>query len=206
MAGLDWERQEKAKNYARIMHLLAFLEIGIAALFILVLLLTPLSTSLRNLLDLLQPLRVALYFVTIMLCLAIVSAPLSFYRGFLLPRSFGLSSQRLRGWLLDGLKAGVLGLIIGLGIMVFVYWLLANFPDLWWLLAAVFLILLTAVMTNLAPVIIVPLFYRMEPLADISLEDRLVRLVEKAGKRVVGVFTINLSSKVTTGNAAIMGL
>ena len=182
MAGLDWERQEKVKNYARIMHLLAFLEIGIAALFILVLLLTPLSTSLRNLLDLPQHLRVALYFVTIMLCFAIVSAPPNFYRGFLIPRSFGLLSQRLRVWLLDGLKAGVLGLMIGLGIMVFVYWLLANFPDLWWLLAAVFLILLTAVMTNLALVIIAPLFYRMEPLADISLGERLVRLVEKEGE------------------------
>ncbi len=159
-----------------------FLEIGIAALFILVLLLTPLSTSLRNLLDLLQPLRVALYFVTIMLCLAIVSVPLSFYRRFLLQRGFGLLSQRLRGWLLDGLKAGVLGLIIGLGIMVFVCWLLANFPDLWWLLAAVFLILLTAVMTNLAPIIIVPLFYRIEPIADISLGERLVRLAERAGE------------------------
>lgn len=206
MAGLDWERQEKAKNYARIMRPLAFLELGIAALFILVLLLTPLSTSLRNLMDFPQPLRVALYFATIMLCFAIVSAPLSFYRGFFLPRSFGLLSQRLRGWLLDGLKAGVLGLILGLGIMVFVYWLLANFPDLWWLLAAVFLILLTAVMTNLAPIIIVPLFYRMEPIADISLGERLVRLAERAGERVVSVFTINLSSKVTTGNAAVMGL
>jgi STE24 endopeptidase len=89
MAGIDWERQGKAKNYARIMRPLAFLEIGIAALFILVLLLTPLSTSLRNRLDLPQHLRVALYFVTIMLCFAIVSAPLSFYRGFLIPLASG---------------------------------------------------------------------------------------------------------------------
>ncbi len=34
MAGLDWERQEKARSYARIMRPLAFLEIGIAAFFI----------------------------------------------------------------------------------------------------------------------------------------------------------------------------
>jgi STE24 endopeptidase len=97
MAGLDWERQEKARSYARIMRPLAFLEIGIATFFILVLLLTPLSTSLRNLLDFPQPLRVALYLTTIMLCFAIVSAPLSFYRGFLLPHRFGLLSQILRG-------------------------------------------------------------------------------------------------------------
>jgi len=59
MAGLDWERQEKAKKYARIMRPPAFLELGIAALFILVLLITPLSKGLRNKLDFPQPLRVA---------------------------------------------------------------------------------------------------------------------------------------------------
>jgi hypothetical protein len=59
MAGLDWGRQEKAKNYSRMMRPLAFLELGIIALFILILLLTLLSTSLRNLLDFPQPLRVA---------------------------------------------------------------------------------------------------------------------------------------------------
>ena len=206
MAELDLERQERAKDYARVMRRLALLELGIAAFFIMVLLLTPLSTGLRNMLDLPQPVRVALYFATLMLCFGVVSAPISFYGGFVLPRRFGLLRQSLRGWLLDGVKAGVLGLIIGIGVMVFVYWLLESFPDLWWLLASAFLILLTVVMTNLAPIIIVPLFYRMVPVADVSLVERLVRLAKKAGTRVAGVFIINLSSKATTGNAALMGL
>jgi hypothetical protein len=60
MAGFDWERQEKAKSYARIMRPLTFLEIGIATFFILVLFVTPLSTGLRDLLDFPQPFRVAL--------------------------------------------------------------------------------------------------------------------------------------------------
>jgi hypothetical protein len=34
MAGLDWERQEKARSYARIMRTIAFSEIGIATFFI----------------------------------------------------------------------------------------------------------------------------------------------------------------------------
>jgi hypothetical protein len=54
MAGLDWEKQEKARNYVGIMRPLAFLEIGIVALFILVLLLNPISTSMRKLLDFIQ--------------------------------------------------------------------------------------------------------------------------------------------------------
>ena len=82
MAGLDWEKQEKARNYVGIMRPLAFLEIGIAAFFILALLLTRISTSLSNLLDFPQLLRVALNFTTIVFCFAILSAPLNFYKGF----------------------------------------------------------------------------------------------------------------------------
>ncbi|MBE0415696.1 MAG: M48 family metallopeptidase [Dehalococcoidia bacterium] len=206
MAELDPQRQEKAKDYARRMRRLSFLELGLGFFFVLILLFTPLSLSLRNLLDFPKPLQVALYFATLMICLGIVSAPLSFYGGFVLPRRFGISTQNLRGWLLDEAKGGVLGLLLGIGVMVFIYWLLGSFPDLWWLFAACFLILLTVVMTNLAPIIIVPLFYKLEPLADEGLMERLVRLAERAKTKVRGVFTINLSSKATSGNAALMGL
>lgn len=200
------ERQEKAKDYARIMRQLSFFGLGLAVFLLLVLLLTPLSIGLRDLLDFPQPLKVALYFATVMICFGIVFAPLSFYGGFVLPRRFGLLSQSLRGWLRDGVKEGVLGFLLGIGVMVFVYWLLGSFPELWWLLAAAFLILFTVVMTNLAPIIIVPLFYKLETIADEGLRERLVHLAERAQTRVRGVFTINLSSKATTGNAALMGL
>lgn len=203
---LDVERQEKARDYARIRHRLSFLDLGLGFFFLLLLLLTPLSVGLRNLLDFPQPLRVALYFATLMLCLGIVSAPLSFYRGFVLPRHFGLSIQSLRGWLRDGIKGAALGFLLGIGAMVLLYWLLGSFPHLWWLFAALFLLFFTVLMTNLAPIIIVPLFYRLEPLADANLRERLVRLAQRAQTRVGGVFTINLSSKATTGNAALMGL
>lgn len=206
MVELDLERQEKARAYAKIMRRLSFFELGLGAIFILVLLLTPLSVGLRDLLDFMQPLRVALYFATLMICFGIVTAPVSFYGGFVLPRRFGLSVQNLRGWLLDEVKGAVLGFLLGIGVLVFLYWLLGSFPDLWWLMAAAFVILLAVVMTNLAPLIIVPLFYKLEPLADEGLRDRLVRLAERAKTRVRGVFTINLSSKATTGNAALMGL
>jgi len=205
MVELDLERQERAKAYAKIVRRLSFFELGLGGIFILVLLLTPLSAGLRDLLDFPQPLRVALYLATLMIGYGIVTAPLSFHGGFTLPHRFGLSVQNIRGWLLDEIKGGTLGFLLGIVVMVFLYWLLGSF-DLWWLMAAAFVILLAVVMTNLAPLIIVPLFYKLEPLADEGLKERLVRLAQRAKTRVRGVFTINLSSKATTGNAALMGL
>ncbi len=205
MAELDRNQQEEAKAYARTMRRLSFLELGLGGICILTLLLTPLSIGLRNLLDFPWPLPVALYTATLMICFMILSIPLSFYRGFVLPHRFGLSVQNVKGWLLDEVKAGVIGFVLGIGVMILLYWLLGSF-HLWWLFAAGFLILFTVVMANLAPLLIVPLFYKMEPLTDASLRERLMRLAQRAGTRVRDIFTINLSSKATIGNAALMGL
>jgi len=206
MAKLDLKRQEKAKAYAKIMRRLSFFELGLGITFLLVLLFSPLSAWLAGLLDFPWPsLKVASYIATLIMCCGILLAPFSFYGGFVLPHRFGLSVQRLRDWLIDEVKAGVLGFLLGIGGLVFLYWLLGSF-DLWWLFAAAFLILFAVVMTHLAPLIIVPLFYKQEPLADEGLRERLMRLAKRAKTRVVGVFTINLSSKATTGNAALMGL
>lgn len=206
MGALDAERQQKAKAYARTMRRLAFVEFGLSGAFVLVLLFTSLSPGLRDLVDFPRLIRVALYFATLLIAFGILSAPLSFYGGFVVPRRYGLLRQSLRGWLLDGVKRGALGLVLGIGVMVCVYWLLGRFPDLWWLIAAAFVVLLGVAMTNLAPVVIIPLFYKLEPLADTCLRERLERLAERAKTKVRGVLTMNMSSKATTGNAALVGL
>jgi hypothetical protein len=95
MAGLDWEGQEKARSYARIIRPLAFSEISIPVFSIVVLLLTPLYKRLRKLLDFPQPLGVALYSATIALYYAIVLASLNF---FFIERSPLPTLARERGW------------------------------------------------------------------------------------------------------------
>lgn len=206
MQSPDDERQEKAQDYAKIRRRLTFLDIGLGACFLFLLLFTPLSAGLRDLLDFPYLTRVALYIAVVMVGYGILMAPIELYRGFVLPRRFGLSTQSLRGWLWDAIKGGVLSFVVGVGFVVLIYWLLASRPELWWLMTAAFLLFFSVAMANLFPMIILPLFYKVEPVADAQLAQRLLSLAERAGTRVRGVFTINLSSKATTGNAALMGL
>jgi STE24 endopeptidase len=84
--------------------------------------------------------------------------------------------------------------------------LLERFPESWWLLAAAFVVLISVVMTVLAPIVLLPIFFKLRTLDDPDLTQRLRHLAEKAGTRVRGVFTINLSSKMTIANAALVGL
>ncbi|MBM3749078.1 MAG: hypothetical protein FJW34_25210, partial [Acidobacteria bacterium] len=202
------DRQRQAREYARRRQRLLLLELVLGGLYLLAWLLTGVSAGLRGLLGQVtnvQPLLVALYAAVFGAGYELLLAPLSFYGGYVLPRRYGLSTQSRRAWLGDQLKAAALGGVLGLAVLEVIYALLATFPGTWWLWAAVFLILGTVVLANLAPVLIVPLFYKFTPLADAELARRLAALAQRAGTRVRGVFTINLSSKTTAANAALMG-
>jgi STE24 endopeptidase len=61
-------------------------------------------------------------------------------------------------------------------------------------------------LAQLAPVVLFPIFYKFEPLQDEELKSRLVRLGERAGTRVRGVYKWHLSEKSKKANAALTGL
>ena len=61
-------------------------------------------------------------------------------------------------------------------------------------------------LANLAPVLILPIFFKFKPLENSSLTERLLELSRRAGTRVKGVFEWKLSEKSKKANAALMGL
>jgi len=206
---LDPERQRKAKEYARIRHRLLVADLAIAAVYVLVLLLSGLSAWFKAQLLLVttQPLVViALYFGAFSIVYGLLDFPLSYYGGYILPHCYGLSTQSLRGWLTDQAKGAALSLGIGLVAVEVMYYLLRAFPSIWWLLTGLLFLFFTIVLANLAPLLIVPLFFEFKPLEDEELVNRLISLAKRVGTRVRGVFTIDLSTRTTAANAALMGL
>lgn len=135
-----------------------------------------------------------------------LSAPLHWYAGYVLPKRHGLLVQPFGGWLADRLKGLALGAVLGLIVLQILVALLHWTPNYWWLGVAAFLLLLSVVLTNLAPVLIVPLFFKMRPLEDEDLVRRLTALADRAGARVNAVSVLEMSGKTTAGNAALMGL
>ncbi|MBI2219110.1 MAG: M48 family metalloprotease [Candidatus Rokubacteria bacterium] len=134
----------------------------------------------------------------------LLTFPLAWVRGWLLPRRFGLLHQPLGAWLVDRLKAAALGAILGLVVLEGVYALLRS-TALWWLWATGFVLLLSLLATAIFPVLVVPLFYRMAPLADDALRRRLLALAERAGTPAVDVFVVDQSRKSRTANAGLTG-
>jgi STE24 endopeptidase len=206
---LDAERQQKAKEYARIRRRLLAVDLALGAAFVLVWLLSGVSLWLRNQVVALtgQPLLVvALYAAGCGAVYGLLDAPLSYTSGFVLPHRYGLSTQSLRAWLWDQVKGAAIGGVLGLVLLEVMYALLRASPDWWWLWTALVMLFFSVILSNLAPVLIMPLFYKFVPLDDADLVARLTRLSEQAGARVRGVYRFDMSSKTVQANAAVVGL
>jgi STE24 endopeptidase len=203
---LDIKRQELAKRYARLMRRLSFAELAVVGILLLVLVFGGVSARMSYFLSFPQPWASALYFVILVVGLGIIMMPLTYYQGFILPRRYGLSNQKLGAWLADRAKASALGVLLGLIIVIVVYWLLDRFSDVWWLGAGILLFLLILLLTRLTPTLLLPIFFELEPLNDVELRQRLMNLAKRAHAQIVGVSTMDLSSKGTTANAMLAGL
>ena len=206
---LDKERQQKAKEYARIRRRLFVVDLALGGLYTALWLALGISAAVKGrLLPLTQNpwLLVAGYGLVFGLAYMLLELPLSYYSGFVLPHRYNQSNQTLRGWVSDQIKGALVGGAIGGLLLEGTYWLLRVAPDLWWLWAGLAYVLFAVVLSNLAPVLIAPLFYKFTPLDDENLTARLTGLAERAGTHVRGVFRFDMSRRTKSANAALMGI
>jgi STE24 endopeptidase len=208
---LDTERQQQAKEYARIQRRFMFLDLALGATLLLAWLLTGWSVQLRDWITswTTSPwLAVLVYGMIFGGVFTLLDLPLSYYTGYILPHRFKQSNLDLKGWLLDLIKGLLISLLLGGLVLEGIYFLLRSAPDSWWLWAAGFLLLFNVLLSNLAPVLLFPIFYKFTPLAeeDQALEERLLALAQKAGAPVMGVFRFDMSRRTKSANAGLTGL
>jgi STE24 endopeptidase len=150
-------------------------------------------------------LQVALVAIALGIGHALLGVPFTWLSSWVLPRRHGLLHQPLSGWLADRAKGAALGAVIGLAGVEVVYALLRA-TSWWWLATAAIVFVFSIAMTAVVPIWILPLFYRLTPLADATLGARLLALAKRAGVHAVGVWIADQSRKSRTANAAVVGL
>jgi STE24 endopeptidase len=201
----DQTRQQRAREYGRLLRRGSFLELGIGFVLLLVLILTPASTTLASLLAFPSPWSAALYLLILAVGYGVIAAPSSYHYDFVLPHRYGLSKQALASWLRDKVKASGLELLLGLCLVIIIYWLIGHLPALWWLAAAAIMFLVSLILTWLTPTFLMPLFFKLKPLEEGELKEKLVNLARRAGVDIEECLTMDLSSKATTANAMLSG-
>jgi STE24 endopeptidase len=206
---LDPGRQQSAREYARIRRRLLLLDLAISVAYMLLWLFSGLSVGLRQAVSNItgnEWLIVASYGLLFGGLYGLVNLPLAYYSGFVLPHRYELGTQTLGGWLADQVKGAALAAVIGGGAGELVYFGLRVAPTSWWLWATLGYLLFTVVLANLAPTLLLPLFFKLTPLDNPDLTARLERLAAQAGVKVRGVYRMDLSSRTRAANAMVTGL
>ena len=199
----------EARRYNRIRRWLSVADFIIGLVMLIVLLLTGWSGSLRDLAyrsaGQSYTLAVFLYVAMLLFLSKLLGSGLDYY-SFRLEHRYHLSNQKLGSWLWDEFKGWLVGLALATILVEVLYFTIREWPQHWWLIAWAIFMGLFIFFAQIAPVVLLPLFYKFEPLEREELKQRLVRLSERAGTRVRGVYEWKLSEKSKKANAALTGL
>ena len=147
-----------------------------------------------------------LFIAVIALGWELLSFPFTFYRSFFLDRKYGLSSESARTWFADHGKALALGLVVAELAGLAVYGSMRAAGGAWWAMATAIFAVAALLISGVAPVLLMPLFYHFKPMTREALRARLLTLSERAKVPVLGVFEWGLGEKTTRANAALVGV
>src|SRR5262249_40061934 len=135
--------------------------------------------------------------------LELLTLPFEFWSGFILEHRYGLSNQSLAGWIGKRVKGYLVGGPIGLGLLLGLYALLWYSGPWWWLWAAAAWLVVSLILGQLLPVVILPLFYKVTRLEEPALLERLRRLAVGTGLSFEGIYRLHLSAETKKANAAL---
>lgn len=203
------EERARAERYSRLREWLVLVGILWGILTSLLSLTTGLSAALRRQAERVAPRRlgsVMPYTAAALIISALVDLPLSFYSGWMVEHRYDLSNQSRRHWFLEQLKGMGVGLVIGLPLVQGVYWVIRHRPRSWWADLSALTVPLSILMVNLAPVLLLPLFNKFEPLRDRKLAQRIRALAARQGVQVADVMQMDMSKQTKKPNAMFTGL
>jgi len=137
---------------------------------------------------------------------SILSFPVSYYSGFYLEHKFNLSNQTFGKWIWENFKGLLVSLVIGIPILFTFFFFLNYFGSIWWLPFAVIMFFISVVLSQIFPVLILPIFYKLTPIENEGLKEGITALAKNAKINVENVFKFDMSKNTKKANAAFTGL
>lgn len=137
---------------------------------------------------------------------SIISLPVSWYSGFYLEHKYNLSNQTFWKWIWEDMKGLLVSLVIGIPVLLTFYFFLNYFGTSWWLPFAVIMFFFSVILSQIFPVLIFPIFYKVSPVDNDDLKNRINSLAANARIKVENVYKFNMSKNTKKANAAFTGL
>ena len=143
--------------------------------------------------------------VTILFLFSLPGLPFEWVSQFRLEESFGFNKTTPKLWLSDKAKGLLLTYLIGVPLTALILWIALLFPSTWWIVGFAVVFGFQLLMLVLYPILIVPLFNKLEPLADGDLKDRLMALADRTGFQAKTIQVIDGSKRSSHSNAYFTG-
>ena len=197
-----------ASRYQRVKLTMSIISMALNVVIPLVFLLAGGSEAIRNLAEgwsSNSALIVVLFLLVTGAGFQLIEFPFEVYSGFIVEKQFGLSKVSIGRWLYDWFKGTLLQSVLLVVLLSGMYWLLRSQPELWWLWAAIGATILVIILMALVPVLLLPLFYKFQPIPEGELKDRLFALADQIGTHVQGIYVWHLGDKTSKANAAVTG-
>ena len=136
----------------------------------------------------------------------LASLPLAYLGGHVVERRFGLTKQSNRSWFGDQLKGLLLGVLLQTPLLTAAFAVIRRRPRDWWLILAGATVPLMVVLSNLGPVLLMPVFNKFALLRDDALRSRIQALAARSGIRISDVYEMDMSRQSEKPNAFFTGL
>lgn len=131
--------------------------------------------------------------------------PFQIHDTFVIEEKYGFNKTTPKTFALDQIKGLLLGVLIGAPLFAaLIYFFDAAGGNAWWISWLV-VTLLQLFLLYIAPVVILPLFNKFEPLEEGALREDLERYAAAQGFQLSGLFKIDGSKRSTRANAYFTG-
>lgn len=137
---------------------------------------------------------------------SIIFFPISFYSGYILEHKYKLSNQNLYKYFLEKAKGLLVSALLGIPILLLFFLVLREYETNWWLPFAVLMFFISVVLSQIFPVFIFPIFYKVKPIENESLKSKISKIAQDAGLKVENVYSFDMSKNTKKANAAFTGL
>ena len=207
----DKERRKLALSYTRASRHFGF-KMTITSLFVsITILLSKITVEFEQIISVnvsSNPfIVVGLFFLISFIIITIVELPIAYYTFSRYSRKYGLVKMSNKQWLKRHLKGDFFSVLLGIVLFEGFYWILRSFPDTWWIIGTVALLLFSLIMGSLIPIFILPRFYKFSALENThpELAADVLQMVETVGVKTTKILNWHLGEIATVGNAGLMG-
>ncbi|MBP7089127.1 MAG: M48 family metallopeptidase [Candidatus Omnitrophica bacterium] len=148
-----------------------------------------------------------LIFVGILFLISqVIDIPFSYYHTFIIEEKYGFNRTTLKTFILDIFKSWILTLIIGGVVISAVIWFFIRMHYWAWLWCWAGVSLFEVFLIFIAPVIIMPIFYKFTPLENGKLKEEIEKYALSQNFKLKGIFKMDSSRRSNKSNAFFTGL